>query len=204
MRNKEKKYINYKKNNIDKNNIIKEENKDLKEWIYSTRQPNSFKCLVDKEKKVNVFILGSLKFHVEEDYLNALEVIFNCTNEFYNNSYPIIGIENDNNEGEIKAGLYLEKLLQIKLSPRTYFSMKNNDLIKNIVDKNINSNLELINTETCEPFNNFDEIINNLDDYRNKFNQTKFFQIFNRSILNHYEKQRKEIYKLKEYSDTVP
>ena len=190
-------YINYKKNNIDKNNIIKEENKDLKEWIYSTRQPNGFKCLVDKEKKVNVFILGSLKFHVEEDYLNALEVIFNCTNEFYNNSYPIIGIENDNNEGEIKAGLYLEKLLQIKLSPRTYFSMKNNDLIKNIVDKNINSNIELINTETCEPFNNFDEIINNLDDYRNKFNQTKFFQIFNRSILNHYEKQRKEIYKLK-------
>ena len=59
-----------------------------------------------------------LQFYGEDDYLDAIDVITNCTKEFYNNSYPIIGIENDNIGGDIKLGLYLEHLLQAKLTPR--------------------------------------------------------------------------------------
>ena len=185
-------YLKYK----GKNDV--KENKDSKEWKYSSNINNGFKCLVDKEKKVNVFILGSLKINNDEDYLNTLEIILNCTKEFYNNSFPIIGIDNDNNEGDIKIGLYLAQLLQVKLSQRTYFALKNTNLIENIVNKNINNNLDIINIETCENINNFEELKEVIDDYGKdiKLNRTKVFQIFNKTKIEQINNLRIELYKL--------
>ena len=185
-------YLKYK----GKNDV--KENKDLKEWKYSSNINNGFKCLVDKEKKVNVFILGSLKINNDEDYLNTLEIILNCTKEFYNNSFPIIGIDNDNNEGDIKIGLYLAQLLQVKLSQRTYFALKNTNLIENIANKNINNNLDIINIETCENINNFEELKEVIDDYGKdiKLNRTKVFQIFNKTKIEQINNLRIELYKL--------
>ena len=185
-----------------KEKTLLKENEDLKNWKYSTKIKDGFKCLIDEEKKVNVFKLGSIKLNREEkdylnNYLNSLEVVLNCTKEFYNNSYPIIGIENDNNGGDIQFGLYLGQLLQIKIAQRTYFSMKNSELIKIIFEEKINT-LNIINKETCKPFNNFNEMIGVQDDYGNNIslNRTKVFQIFNQSILSQINKIRKEIYKI--------
>ena len=191
-------YLKYKENNLDN------ENYNLKNWKYSTKIKNGFKCLIDEEKKVNVFKLGSIKLNEEEDdylnnYLNSIEVVLNCTKEFYNNSYPIIGIENDNIGGDIKLGLYLAQLLQIKLAQKTYFSMKNSDLIKNIINKYINNSFDIINTETCKPFNNFNEMIEVLDYYGNNISlkRTNVFKMFNQSILSQINKIRKELYNKK-------
>ena len=186
-------YLKYK----EKNNV--KENKDLKDWKYSTKIINGFKCLIDDEKKVNVFKLGSITLNNEENYLNVLDVILNCTKEFYKNSYPIIGLENDDNGGDIKVGLYLQELLQVKLAHRTYFSMKNSNLAKNYVNKNINNNLDIINTETCEAYKNLSEMGEIIDNYgsNNVLNRTKVFQLFNRKIINKINKIRKELFKLK-------
>ena len=185
-----------------KEKTLLKENEDLKNWKYSTKIKDGFKCLIDEEKRVNVFKLGSIILKREEkdylnNYLNSLEVVLNCTKEFYNNSYPIIGIENDNNGGDIQFGLYLGQLLQIKIAQRTYFSMKNSELIKIIFEEKINT-LNIINKETCKPFNNFNEMIGVQDDYGNNIslNRTKVFQIFNQSILSQINKIRKEIYKI--------
>ena len=105
---------------------------------------NNFKCLVNNNKEVNVFILESLNFLGEKNYLDDIDVILNCTKEFYNNSFPIIGIINDNEEGDIKLALYLEQLLQIKLVQRTYFAAKKRDLVKNEINKNIQERKDIL------------------------------------------------------------
>ena len=178
--------------------INNNDNMDLKEWKYSTKLKNGIKCLVDDEKGVNVFKQGSFKFYGEDDYLDAIDVITNCTKEFYNNSYPIIGIQNNNEGGEIKLGLYLEQFLQVKLVQNTFFTVKRSDISKNEINKNINKYFDIINPETCISFKNFDEMKEIIDYYgnNNKLNRTQFFQLFNSTILKKHKIQRQEIYKL--------
>ena len=77
--------------------------------------------------------------------------------------------------------------------------MKNSDLIKNIINKYINNSFDIINTETCKPFNNFNEMIEVLNYYGNNISlkRTKVFQMFNQSILSQINKIRKELYNKK-------
>ena len=188
----------YIKNEEENNNNININNNDSKEWKYSTKLKNGFKCLVDNDKEVNVFILESLNFLGEENYLDDTDVILNCTKEFYNNSFPIIGIINNNEEGDIKLALYLEQLLQIKLVQRTYFAVKKSDLVKNEINKNIQERKDIINPKTGKEYINFDEMGEIIDEYGNNItlNRTKVFQMFNKTILKRHKKIREELYKL--------
>ena len=78
------------KNNI---NNIKDSNEI--EWDFSTTNPEGIKCWVDEKNQVNVFKQTTFYF-LDEEYDQALEVIDNCTEAFYKNPYPIVGIESNN------------------------------------------------------------------------------------------------------------
>ena len=187
-------YINYKEEK-DKTKEIINDDIDLKEWKYSTKLPNSIKCLIDDSKKVNVFKQGSFNFLKEEDYKDALEVIKNCIKEFYNNSYPIVGIEYNSQGESINTGLYFQQLLQIKIMQRTHFSAKISNMTKNEFMKNMT---DKINIETCEQFNNYEEMKEVIDDYGDdiKLHRTKMFQILNKNKLKEIKKIREELYKI--------
>ena len=95
------------------NNKLKE-NKDTKFWTYSTNDlSESFQCRVDEENKLNVFKQTSF-LYIENNYLNANEIFEKCTELFYSNDYPIVGIEAFNSGGVVKSALYLLKLIQPK------------------------------------------------------------------------------------------
>ena len=91
----EKKYKNI------KNNIIEQNEKNAIDWDYKTKKENGIKCKVDRENGVNVFVQSTFEFFDETDYNNALEVINNCTEDFYQNEYPIVGIESNNGGGKV-------------------------------------------------------------------------------------------------------
>ena len=174
-----------------KNNIKKIKDKNDIEWKYSTINPNGINCRVDEKNQVNVFKQTTFNF-LDEEFDNALEVINNCTEAFYNNSYPIIGIESNNGGGIIEVSLYLQQFLQVKILQRTHFSTKVTDLIKKEISEFVNEFTEL---ESCENFKNFDEMKEIVDDYGNniKHHRTKIFQLFNSSELKKY-KERRENY----------
>ena len=66
-------------------NDFKVENENKIQWKYSTKDSSIFQCLVDEKNEVNVF--KQEYFQIVDD---LEEVVNNCTEEFYNNSYPII------------------------------------------------------------------------------------------------------------------
>ena len=187
---------------------IKEKENEI-EWDYYTTEKEGLKCRVDNENKMNVFVQTTFNF-VDKEYEYALEVINNCTEAFYNNSYPIIGIESNNGGGIIEVSLYLQQFLQVKILQRTHFSTKISNLIKEELEKDMNDIIEL---ETCTKFNNFDEMKEIIDDYGKdekgeeiKHNRTKIFELFNKTTLKEHKKRRKkyfENYKLKRPTDII-
>ena len=163
----------------------KEEKSNI-EWEYYTINKEGLKCRVDKNNKVNIFVQTTFNF-IDEEYKNALEVIDNCTEAFYNNSFPIIGIESNNGGGIIEVSLYLQQFLQVKILQRTHFSAKISNLLKEEMEKDMSDIIEL---ETCKKFNKFDDMKEIIDDYGKdeqgnniKHHRTKIFELFNSTIL---------------------
>ena len=190
-------------------NNIKEEKVNEIEWDYYTTEKEGLKCRVDTTNQVNVFIQTTFNF-IDEEYDKALEVINNCTEAFYKNSYPIIGIESNNGGGIVEVSLYLQQFLQVKILQRAHFSTKISDLMKKEMEKNLN---DIIDLEKCEKFNNFDEMKEIVDDYGKdeqgfdiKHHRTKIFHLFNKTVLKEHKERRKkyfENYNLKKPTEII-
>ena len=125
-------------------------------------------------------------------------LIDNCTEAFYKNSYPIIGIESNNGGGIVEVSLYLQQFLQVKILQRTHFSTKVSNLMKEEMEKNMN---DIINIETCEKFDTFDEMKEIVDDYGKdeqgfdiEHHRTKIFHLFNKTVLKEHKDRRKKYF----------
>ena len=180
------------------------------EWDYYTTNKDDLKCRVDTENQVNIFVQKTFNF-LDDEYNKALEVINNCTEAFYNNSYPIIGIESNNGGGIIEVSLYFQQFLQVKILQRTHFSAKISELMKKEMEKD--NMTDIIDFETCTKFNSFDEMKEIIDDYGKdeaekdiKHHRTKIFELFNKTVLKEHKERRKkyfENYKLKKPTDII-
>ena len=150
-----------------------------------------FFCRVDKINKVNVFKQISFFSKSLKNYEN---IIYECFKMFYDNEYPIIGIESNNNNGDAKLALIFQQLLQIKISNKQYFSSKYTDFMKNYLNKHLE---EIINPKTCEKFKSIDEITMKEDDYGNniKHKRTTEFILRDKNIIKDLEIKRKEFSK---------
>ena len=140
-------------------------------WDYQT-EDNNFKCRVDNENKINVFYQSSFSL----DYYKSPYTFYNCFSLFNNNNYPIIGIENENGGGIVELSILLQNILQPKITQNLHFSMKNNEKVKFAYGNIFN---ETSNIETCEIYNNPNELFEKIetDDYGNNIlhNRTTIF-----------------------------
>ena len=183
-------------NNNDKNAEI--------EWKYSTTNKDGIQCRVDDVNQVNVFKQKTFNF-VDKEYDEALEVINNCTELFYNNSYPIVGIESNNGGGIIEVSLYFQQFLQVKIKQKTFFSTKVTDLIKDAIKEDMN---DLISIDTCDKFSSFEEMKEITDEYGDGIihHRSKLFELFNTSVLKEQKKRRQdyfEKYQLKRPTEII-
>ena len=186
-----------------KNNIKEIQNSNI-DWKYKTINPEGIACRVDDTNKINVFKQTTFYF-LDEEYDDALNVINNCTEAFYSNSYPIIGIESNNGGGIIEVSLYFQQFLQVKILQRTHFSTKVSDLMKNELEKDMQDIIEL---KTCKQFEKFDDMKEIVDDFGDdiKHHRTKIFQLFNSSVLKEHKKRRQNYfnkYQLKKPTEII-
>ena len=171
-------------------------------WKYSTLdRQKGIQCRVDEDNKLNVFKQTTFHFFGEL-YFNALEVVENCTEEFYSNPYPIVGIESSNGGGVCKLSFYFRELLQAKILPTSHYSVKLSKLMKEYVESDIESfstdpdMYQRIDIKTCKPFSKFDEMQEMIDDYGNgvKHKRSQYFGIFNSSDLKKHKKRREKYF----------
>ena len=176
---------------------------DSIEWKYSTLDGKGIQCRVDENNKLNVFKQTTFHF-IDEEYKNALEVVENCTEEFYSNDYPIVGIESRNGGGVCKLSFYFQELLQVKILPTPHYSVKLSNLMKNYVEANISEiygdpdMFQRIDIETCKPFSKFEDMKEIIDDYGNgvTHRRSQYFGIFNSTDLKKHKKRREKYFKM--------
>ena len=189
------KEFNKMKENINQNDTI--------EWDYSTLDGDGIQCRVDENNKVNVFKQKTFYF-LGEEYKQALEVVENCTEAFYNNSYPIVGIESRNGGGVCKLSYYFQELLQVKILPTPHYSVKLSELMKNYVEADIdviNTDPDMyqrIDIETCKPFKKFNDMKEIKDDYGNNVthSRSQYFRVYNSSDLKKHRKRREKYFEM--------
>ena len=176
-----------------KNGNLKEKSKanNAIDWDFETEEQDGIKCRVDEDNKVNVFLQQNFLLDIEK----ASIIILQCMEKFYSNDYPIIGIENQNNGGAILLAKIFHQLLQIKTLNRMHFSGRSTDLYKQAI-KDFMS--EVINIETCKPFNDIDDLMNGgiTDDYSTKsknifHKRTKIFDFGNKQFIDWLYTNRK-------------
>ena len=172
-----------------KNGIFKEKlrnNIGIK-WDAETEEEDGIKCRVDNDNQVNVFLQQSFMLND-----TALNVILHCARLFYQNDYPIIGIENQNGGGKIILAQVFHQLLQVRIRDRMYFSGRKNDINKHDFENMIYGTIDV---ETCKQFNDIDDFMDGItDDYSTNtknilHKRTKIFDFgtkeFKKWILSH-------------------
>ena len=159
------------------------ENVNEIEWKYSTKNKVGFQCLIDETNQVNVFKQSS--FILTDDYE---EIVKKCTEEFYSNSFPIIGIENQNLGGSDYANALVQQFTQVKILQRHHESIKLTELTNKLVPKD-----NMFDIETCEKIKEFKNIT---DDYGNgiKHHRTQVFQELSPETLKNWKETRKKYY----------
>ena len=185
-----------------KNNLINDNIDNAINWDYSTKD-GKIKCRVDTNNSLNVFVQNTFHY-LKEDYINALEVVENCTELFYSNNYQIVGIESYNGGGTCKLSYYFQELLQVKILPTPHYSTLKSQLMKEYVEADIpdiNDDPDMyqrIDIETCEPFKKFDDMKEIEDDYGEgvKHKKTQYFRVFNSSDLKKHKERREKYFKL--------
>ena len=181
-------------------NNIKEKEKSKIDWDYSNID-GKIKCRVDKDKHLNVFTQNSFNY-VNESYKNAKEIIENCTELFYSNNYPIVGIESYNPGGICKLSYYFQTLLQARILPSPHYSTLKSELMKQYVEADIPEIKydpdmdQRIDIKTCKPFQKFDDMEEIEDDYGEgvKHKRTQYFRVFNSSDLQEHKKVREKYF----------
>ena len=117
------------------------------------------KCRCDEKNKVNVFLQQSFMLDIQK----ANEVIENCTDLFYSNDYPIIGIENQNGGGIIPLAKKFHQSLNLITLDRMCFSGRSTNLYNQQIKDSL---FVLTNSETCKPLHNIDDFMDGIqDDY---------------------------------------
>ena len=179
-----------------KNNIKKDESNI--NWDYSTKG-GEIRCRVDNVNNLNVFTQTSFHF-VGPNYKSGVEVVEKCTELFYSNKYPIVGIESYNGGGTCKLSYYFQTLLQAKILPSPHYSTLKTELMKEYINADIPDikddpdMYQRINIETCKPFEKFDDMKEIEDDYGKgvKHKRTQYFRVFNSSDLKEHKKVREK------------
>ena len=182
-------------------NNIKEEKSNI-DWDYST-QDGLIKCRVDKKNNLNVFTQNTFHY-VGPDYKGAVDIVEKCTELFYSNKYPIVGIESYNGGGTCKLSYYFQTLLQTRILPSPHYSTLKSKLMKEYVEADIPDikddpdMCQRIDIQTCQPFAKFDDMKEIEDDYGAgvKHNRTQYFRVFNSSDLKEHKKVREKYFKL--------
>ena len=194
-----------------KNNLYEKTTNEIK-WDYATSD-NNIRCRKDIDNGMNVFVQNSFHF-VGEDYFKGKKVVEDCTEMFYSNDYPIVGIESYNGGGTCKLSYYFQELLQVKILPSPHYSTKKSELMREYVEANISDitndpdMYQRIDLKTCEPFQKFDDMEEIEDDYGNgvKHKRTQYFRVFNSSDLKEHKKVREKYFnlnKLKRPTDII-
>ena len=173
-----------------KNNIQKETS-NLIEWDYTT-EDEGIKCYIDNTNKVNVIVQMTFDYGEREDPYNFYN---KCTEQFYNNSYPIIIIESLNNGGVGYLPYYAMTFLQVKILPKYFLSVKKNEFMMEYMKKL--SKIEpgmanMVDAETCEAFD-WDKAKEIEDKYGNiTHKRTQPFTIFSSDELKEFKKRRQQ------------
>ena len=182
-----------------KNNLKEDDYSEIT-WDYFTNDGN-IKCRVDKDKELNVFTQNSF-YYVNETYKEAIEVVENCTELFYSNNYPIVGIESYNGGGTCKLSYYFQTLLQARILPSPHYSTLKSELMKEYVEADIPEikydpdMYQRIDISNCKPFEKFDDMKEIEDDYGEgvKHKRTQYFRVFNSSDLQEHKKVREKYF----------
>jgi len=162
-------------------------------WDFETEEKDGIKCRVDHDNQVNVFLQQNFMLN----YTEALDVIFECTLSFYQNDYPIIGIENQNGGGVIILAKFFHQLLQAKIVDRMHFSGKKTDILREEFENLLE---QIIDVETCQRFNDIDDFMNGMtDDYSTNtknipHKRTKIFDFISKEFIKYSLSRRKVIY----------
>ena len=167
------------------NNAMTKENEEIK-WDYETDN-KYFKCRIDEKNKINVFVITSFDMELKD-----FKILGKCGKLFVTNKYPIIGIESQNVKGSNLFSYALTQIIQPKIDFQFKAAMRQSELNKNFFEKN---RLQFLNSETCLPFENWDDFIeSNPDKYGNiEHKRTKLFNLIPKDIKNDIEQLKKSM-----------
>ena len=170
------KYNNYENNN---NLLGNKKEKDLWDINYN----NQFKYKYDNIEKVNVIYVSTFMYkntyEPEVYYKNVME-------KLSKNKDPIIIILDLNPGGYLGYELFLQKIINYKLSmTKVRLSSRKTENSKNLYDKMFT---EIYDINTCTKVNNPDEIIEQ-DIYNNeiKHNRSKIYSMINTYMFSFYK-----------------
>ena len=167
---------------------------DIK-WDYNDIKNDYFKCRVDKVNKVNVFVQSSFNYELWDEFVYAMDLFYNCSELFYSNDYPIIGIENHNGGGFGILGVYLSQLLQINVDFQVFIAIKPNNHTISFINEDEDPDNKGINLTTCE---NVDKNIlyQSIKDYygENVYHErTPVYSLINKTERERFENDRKKL-----------
>jgi hypothetical protein len=108
------------------------------------------KCKIDEENEVNVFYQKSFPMYIVGSNLDE------CFENFYENDYPIIIIEDYNQGGMLSFDVPLTKYVQPRINKPFITSRK----ATNTILEKIFSSGQSLDPETCIPYTEKDDILN--------------------------------------------
>ena len=130
------------KNDKQKINLI---NSDI-QWDY--KYDNNIACRVDKNKKINIYVLTNFGIDGSFDYSDTVE---DCAFLFDKNNYPIIVVNVLNVGGLVYNSQFLTELLSANTELHIYGAFRKTNIFKN--NENIKEYISSIsNVKDCEPF----------------------------------------------------
>ena len=95
----------------------------------------SFKCRVDYKNKVNVYFQNSFRINIEDPTI-LMQMLIYCQNNFLNNDYPIVIIEDSNGGGYIHFSMLFLEIVQNLYNNQLKCSIRIGDYTKEISDYN--------------------------------------------------------------------
>lgn len=185
--NKSFNYLELLKPNPALHNYHRISNKNLKAVTWDKTFTNGIiKCKVDSENQVNIIVQTSFNIEDESQIQDFINLLGGCFDNFYENDYPIIIIENMNAGGIVILADIFKEYLNLNHPNFNYMSFKYNNDVKNYFAKY----LQVKDTKTCE-FKRGDYIFNSdsiNDDYGEDNNNQKIIhkrtKIFDYSLIN--------------------
>lgn len=165
-------------------------------WDYNDTKNDFFKCRVDKENKVNVFVQSSFYYELWDEFVYAMDLFYNCTELFYSNDYPIIGIENQNGGGFGILGVYLSQLLQINVDFQVFNAIKPNNHTISFINEDEDPDNKGINLTTCENVDK-NSLYQSIKDFYGEdvyHIRTPVYSLINKTERERFENDRKKLF----------